>query len=59
LQVHPPPQRQTLLQAQLAPQLQRPAATAAHPQDAFSQRHSVLIWFSIVFSSFAARFLAR
>jgi len=43
------------LQAHRSPQMQRSTATPAHPQDFFSQRHSFRVWFSIVFSSLAAR----
>jgi hypothetical protein len=48
-QLQPPLHRQALLQAQ------RSTTTPAHPQDVFSHRHPLLIWFSIVFSSLAAR----
>ena len=55
LQLQPPLHRQALLQAQRPPQAQRSTTTPAHPQDVFSHRHPLLIWFSIVFSSLAAR----
>lgn len=55
LQLQPPLHRQALLQAQLAPQVQRSTATPLQPQEAFSHRHSLLTWFSIVFSSLATR----
>src|SRR5947209_1297176 len=51
LQLQPAAHRQARLQAHFSPQTQRVTTAFAHPQDVFSQRHSIWLWLWVVISS--------